>query len=292
MRAALLFRPNRHYRADEFARGLGRHGYQVCRSPITDPGPSDVLVIWNRTRRHEAEAARFERAGGRVIVAENGYLDRHGGEKHYALALGSHNGPGRWFVGDKARYEIDDQPWGSRGESVLVLAQRGIGQPGIAMPLDWIRTVMAKLARITQRPILLRRHPGLHGFRGALESDIAKAHCAVTWGSGAGIKAICAGLPCFHELDGWIGNSASARLADSVEQCDTPDRGLLWRRITWAQWTMREIECGEAFDRLLHAECHRLFCARTKPILHDRQGDAGGHPPLRRANEVRAVHQL
>lgn len=291
-RAALLFRPNRHYRADAFTRGLERHGYAVARSPLASPQPTDLLVIWNRTRQHERIALLYEQAGARVIVAENGYLDRLGSEKHYALALGHHNGAGSWFVGDRPRFEIEQEPVARPGGAVLVLPQRGIGEKGVAMPGDWARSIQPRLARITARPIIIRRHPGIHGLRRPLEDDLAKAHCVVTWASGAAIKAIRAGLPCFYEMDGWIGNCSATRLADQIEQCDTPNRGELWRRVTWAQWTMAEIECGEAFDGLIHAEGDHLFCARQPPIKHDRAGHGGGHPGLRGASGGQPVHCL
>ena len=218
-------------------------------------------MIWNRTRSHEAAAQTYERAGARVLVAENGYLDRLDGSKTYALALGKHNGAGRWFVGDQPRREIADEPWGPRGDHVLVLPQRGIGERGVAMPSGWPLAIRDRLAAITKRPLIFRRHPG-HRVDLPLEPDFARAHCVVTWASGAGVKAIRAGVPCFYEMDKWIAGCAAARLADQIERCDTPDRGMLWRLVSWAQWTLAEIETGEAFDRLLHEDDSRLFRAR------------------------------
>jgi hypothetical protein len=39
----------------------------------------------------------------------------------------------------------------------------------------------------------------------------------VTWGSGAGIKAMQAGIPVFHEFEQWIGGPGAARLDGQVE---------------------------------------------------------------------------
>lgn len=282
MRAALLFRRNRHYRLAEFKRGLERHGYSVSHSHDS-PRPGDLLVLWNRTRQYEQVARNYERAGAKVLIAENGWLDRLGGEKQYALALGHHNGAGRWFVGDRPRFEIEPLSV-PRGDAILILPQRGIGEPGVAMPPTWPRTIRDRLQRITKRPVIFRRHPGNHhaAFRQVpLEQDLSRAHCVVTWASGAGIKAIRAGVPCFYEMDGWIGSCAATRLADQLEQCDTTDSGELWRRISWGQWTMAEIESGEAFDRLLHEADRSLFCARQPPIDHDRSGDGRGDHAVR-----------
>ncbi len=282
MRAALLFRHRRHYRSAEFAHGLECHGYTISTAPERAPKPTDLLVIWNRTRAHEHYAAMYERAGAKVIVAENGWLNRQGGTKHYALALNHHNGAGRWFVGDRPRFEIEEEHC-PRGDAVLILPQRGIGERGVAMPLDWPRTIRDRVRQVTGRPVIYRRHPGNNhsALQATLEQDLSRAHCVVTWASGAAIKAIRAGVPCFHEMADWIGNCASTRLADQLERCDSPDPGELWRRVSWGQWTMAEIESGEAFDRLLHADDCSLFCARQPSLPRDCAGHGRGDHAVR-----------
>ena len=89
--ATCLFRTSDYYRRDEFCRGLARHGFTISDKHLARPGPRDVLLIWNRNRNVEEIAARYETAGARVIVAENGYLGQpQGGGKFYALALDQH----------------------------------------------------------------------------------------------------------------------------------------------------------------------------------------------------------
>jgi hypothetical protein len=259
-RVANLLRSNDHYRAHVFAAGLQRHGFVVEPKWQRSPLPEDALLIWNRTRGNEPIADIYERAGARVIIAENGFTPPASG-KHYALFLDHHNGAGRWHVGDRPRHPIP----------------RGIGERGIAMPSTWARAVLDRLALITDRPIVLRPHPGhrKNGEPDSLPAQLAEAHCAVTWGSGAGIKAMQAGIPVLHEFEQWIGGPGAARLDGQLERCDTPDRELLWTRISWAQWTLAEIESGEAFDGLLNA-CGDLFCAREQPVGDHREGDGRG----------------
>ena len=260
--ATCLFRQTPFYPRPEFAEGLRRHGYDVSNKRPHSFGPDDLLLIWNRNRQFEPIAAQYEAAGARVLVAENGYIDRTDDRKakYYALALNRHNGAGRWFIGDKARFEISEEPWRKRGDHILVLPQRGIGSQGVRMPSAWVPDIMKRLHRITDRPIKLRHHPG---HRKHQRDDLLEAlngcHAAVTWGSGAGIKSLRAGIPVFHELDKWIGNCAARRLVDNVENVHMPDRTELWRRVSWGQWTLPEIATGEAFDRLLHAEDRDLL---------------------------------
>lgn len=275
MRCCNLLRHGQHYRAEAFAQGLRRHGYQVEQRWQRQPRPDDLLLIWNRTRSYEAMAQIYEAAGARVVVAENGYLDRLDGTKHYALALGGHNGTGRWFVGAGPRFEIEDEPWRKDGTRVLVLPQRGIGQKGVAMPIHWEPNVMDRLERITQRQIVLRRHPG--HVKGAPPLDFQDIWCVVTWGSGAAMKALRAGVPVFHQLKNWIGAPGAAPLVDDIETRHTPDRHLLWTRVSWAQWSLEEIASGEAFDRLLHEEDRGLFRADQPALDHRGQGDGSGY---------------
>jgi len=258
--ATCLFRESVYYRKIEFLNGLRRHGFQVSDRHLRHPQPGDVLLLWNRPRPYEHVAAAYESAGATVIVAENGYLGQpEGGGKYYALALDRHNGAGRWYAGDRPRYEVKEDPWRKKGNHILVLPQRGIGSPGVRMPSAWTQQTMKRLEQLTDRPIRLRPHPGHKKLDPA--PDLVNCHAAVTWGSGAGIKAIRAGIPVFFDFEKWIGASGAARLGADLEACNMPDRTELWRRITWAQWSIDEISSGEAFDGLLNAEDSHLLCA-------------------------------
>ena len=69
---------------------------------------------------------------------------------------------------------------------------------------DWTVDVVSRLRRFTDREIRVRAHPGARPHP-PLTPDLADCWAAVTWGSGAGVKALCEGVPVFHELAGWIG---------------------------------------------------------------------------------------
>lgn len=264
------------YRGEAFRRGLERHGYTFEPRWRKEPGPRDVILMWNRLRTFEPQAALYQAHGARVLVVENGYLGTDpAGEKLYAVALDHHNGRGRWYVGDQARREFDLKPWRTRGDQVVILPQRGIGEHGIAMPRQWARTVRDRLAKITRRPIITRPHPG--ASKTDPWPDLKGAHCAVTWGSGAGIKAIAHGIPVFHALDGWIGAPAALPLGRDIERCYLDDRGAMFRRLSWAQWSISEIESGEAFARLID-EGGGLLRSGLEPV-QDRGGrDVRGAP--------------
>lgn len=253
MKRAAIF-PNERpwHRRALFTAGLQRAGFQV-EPRLFDPRPGDVLVLWNRNIYEEAHAQRFESAGATVVIAENGYIgmDESGG-RPLALAKRYHNGAGQWRIGPTSRWTMDLKPWRDRGDFILLLPQRGIGPPGVAMPNGWANRAAAELKKMTGRPIKLRLHPG--GSKEEPYEALKGAWAAVTWGSGAAIKALFAGVPVFYDFRSWIGASAAIHLKSAdLEQPFTGDRLPMFQRLAWAQWSGREIESGEAFAFLLES---------------------------------------
>ncbi|MER9768893.1 hypothetical protein NKJ09_22835 [Mesorhizobium sp. M0189] len=245
--------PSDHYRKDSFRRGLERCGFEVGQPPKLDPDPSDVLVIWNRASSNVALAERYEEAGARVIVAENGYIgaDRNGWQL-YAIALGHHLGAGEWPTRQDDRWAalgIELRPWRRAGREIVILPQRGFGEPGIAMPKTWAEEVAERLKKVTDRPVRIRFHPGK--ARTDPLPDLQDAWAAVTWASGAGIKALVAGIPVFHEMPSWVGGTAAKFGIEDIEDPFLGDRLPMLRRLAWSQWTEAEIQEGTPFKCLL-----------------------------------------
>lgn len=248
-RAYCLIRDIPHYRNDAFCRGLKAAGFKVIQGPPTEYRDIDVLVIWNRYDENDTYASRFERVGGTVLVAENGYLGVDWrGDRWYALARNHHNGAGTWEVGGPERWD----GWGVElaeqraGREIVILPSRGIGPRGVAMPNNW--EIEATLAIPGSR---IRPHPGARGDPIPLEQDLANAKAAVTWGSGAALKAMLFGVPIYYAMPNWIGAPGATPLAQAnFKQPTHGDRLACFRRLAWAMWTVGEIESGEPFVRL------------------------------------------
>lgn len=246
MKALCLIRDALHYRRDAFCAGLAAAGYSVVRD-LPNPSPEDILIIWNRYGRFDAEAKRFELAGARVLVAENGYLGKgwRGGD-WYALALGHHGGAGRWKYGGSDRWDkfgVELSPWRVGGDEIIILGQRGIGEPGLASPDGWAEKMKWRFHDSRIRP-----HPGKNGGPD-LMYDLEKARAVVTWSSGAALSALIYGIPVWCANKWWIGASAAAH----IDQClmrDDIARLETFRRLAWAQWNIDEIRTGEA---IIHA---------------------------------------
>lgn len=251
--ASDTFSDTPHASAPVFRKGLERLGYIVGQPPKRRPSEQDVLLTWNRHGVNDIYARRYEEAGARVIVAENGYVGTDAnGHQLYAIALWHHLGAGRWVVGAKDRWsdlKINLKPWRGGGREIVVLPQRGIGPLGYAMPQGWADDVVRRLKQVTDRPIRVRMHPGK--ARSDPYEDLRDAWAAVVWASGAGIKSIVHGVPVFHEFDRWIGAPAARFGIDQIECPYIGERLPMLRRLSYAQWTLDEISCGEPLRLLL-----------------------------------------
>lgn len=242
----LLEQPRKREECDQFAAGLEACGYKVHRD-VWDPKPDDVMVCWNRTGHAHTMARRFEQARARVIVAENGYLGAQWlGRRWYAIALGHHNGWGRWPAGGTERWDalgVQLAPMRPLGGEMVLLAQRGIAEPAMRTPDGWAATTARLLgARI-------RRHPGTSTAGPSLEDDLRDASIVATWSSAAAIRALVMGLHVVSGLPRWIAAPATAPVGDPVLNQDL--RLPMLQRLAWAQWSADEVVTGEPFRRLL-----------------------------------------
>lgn len=230
MKAWLNLRYTVSERCKIFTQGLERLGYTVVNGLTMTPGDRDILVSWNRL----GEAHRVARHFQTVLVTENAaWGNEFCGEHWYTMARGYHNTAGCFPVLGNERWDrlgVELQPWRTSGETVI-LPQRGIGPPGVAMPRDWPLRQQGRL----------RPHPGKHAGK-PLQEDLANAGKVVTWGSGAAVKALMWGIPVESHMPNWIAAQ------------DNTDAGRLatFRQLAWAQWRLEEIRSGAAFKHLIH----------------------------------------
>lgn len=247
--ACVTLRESAAYCPDVFREGFRRLGYSVT-NHASPSSPNDVLLVWNRRPCDEQMIRAYEARGARVLVTENGYIGADSdGHKLFALARGHHSGAGQWTVGDFNRWDqlgVEVKPWRQGGDHILVLGQRSIGEKGVAMPEGWAEKTVERIRKATRREVRLRPHPGV--ARTDPGDALRGAWAAVTWTSGAGIKALVAGYPVFCEFPGWIGASASSPHLDQLEEPWTGDRFPMLHRLAWAQWTRSEIASGEALS--------------------------------------------
>jgi hypothetical protein len=259
LQAFSLIREQPWYRRCAFERGLKELGIPVENRHPVKPDKNTLLLIWNRYATNHAIAEQVERAGGTVIVAENGYLgaggtspkfDVHpaGPQPHhyYALSLDWHNGRGRFNHGGPERFAalgVELKPWRAGGDYVLVCPNRSFGVGQQVMHPDWAERVAAKLRKIGEK-VVVRGHPGSKQPKRPLAEDLAGASEVWIWSSSVGVHALVEGIPVNCLAPYWICKGAGYGLADGA-------RKLELERMAWAQWTLAEIESGAAFRHLL-----------------------------------------
>jgi len=249
-RAFVKLQLSPHYQREAFEAGLKAVGFEILGCSLHRPEPGDLLVLWNRYLRDEVEARTYEKAGATVLIAENAYLAPDvKPPTTLAIAVGHHNGAGKWHVG-VGRRAIDwplNHSWRVDGDHVLIIPQRGYGEDGVRMPSGWAAQAERELRTMTKRPIRVRPHPGVRPHP-PMDDDLKDCWAAVTWGSGGALKAICAGIPVFHQFPQWIGAPAASRfILTDIEHPYVGDRSLMLHQVSWAQWTIEEIAGGKPF---------------------------------------------
>lgn len=252
MKAYCLIREAPWYRRSAFIRGLQAAGNRVMAGEPKECDSDTLLLTWNRYGHAHTLANRVEAAGGTVLVAENGYLGVGGstpkwdvwpeggtGSHYFALAVGGHNGSGHWHDGGGwARWDllgIDLKPWKQAGEYELILGSRPFGRPDMVQPSGWADTLASTLAAQGKRTYM-RTHPGNDKPAIPVHTLFERAAGCHVWASSAGLHAMIAGVPTRHYAPHWIGAG--------------PTREEALRRLSWAQWTIDEIQTGEPFHLL------------------------------------------
>lgn len=256
-RAWVEIRDKPHYRSEAFEAGLKACGFHVLmrQSPPRPPAPGDVYVIWNRYSDKEQCADRWEKSGGAVLVAENGYCGQDAaGRQLYALARHGHNGSGSWESGGAERWAglgLELAQWRSSGQHILVAPNRSFGSRQMAMPQGWGEEAVKQLRRFTKRPVRLRPHQNNGPEIRPLADDLANCWAVVIWASTVGVKALLAGVPVISMAPHWICKAAAGARLDEIENPPMPERRGAFERLAWAQWTVDEISRGEPFAALL-----------------------------------------
>lgn len=248
------------YRHDAFTAGLTACGYEV-RTRGPEGGPGRVLLIWSRYGEYHRLACEFEAKGGRVLVAENGYLAPGGISPHdqnprewFALGRGVHNdsaaipegGPERW-----AALGVDLKPWRTDGGHIVVCPNRSFGTPGRIMPPNWTNETVAKLQKLTKREIRVRQHPGNEPPKRPLAEDLVGAWAMVVWLSTAGVHSLIAGVPTICCSPFWICKDIAGTSLDQINDPPMIERMPTMQRMAWGQWSIEEIISGRPFKELL-----------------------------------------
>ncbi len=246
-----------------FLDGLKRHAMHCYmhdkKNPITDN--VDLVVMWSA--RNYSLIEDLKRRGINYLILERGYI----GDRNEYTSIG-YNGLNGYanFVTDKIRKRRVDifndlvKPYrATPGDYVMVMGQvpddASVRHVGFDM---WLEMTIAAIKNITDRKIFYRPHPlnkeslptDVEIIKGDLHDVMAKAHCVVTLNSNSGVDAVLAGIPCISCDAGSMAYEVTNNHLNAVIKPEVFDRERWFNKLTYCQWSINEIEQGQAWEHL------------------------------------------
>lgn len=246
--------------------GFDKMGYESISQYID----ADILVTWipwQNTLHHNA--GEFHKSQGKLwLVMENGYISNINGRRYCAMDINGYNGNGlgvdlnspsdRWD-----NFDLEIKPWKETGETILVIGQFGHQDIRYSMPYNWVDDVLARLIKITDRPIVYRpkptrpRLPTISCSNVIVDNEtkfidqLNNAHAVVTWNSPSlSSKALFEGVPVFIEAPTCVAKKLDAGNLSDIETPRKFPREQFFYNLAYSQWSKEEIEQGLPFELL------------------------------------------
>lgn len=241
------------------AEGLCRHGLDVERFGIAPRADVDVAVVWSWR-----VGMRIRQQGypGPILVMERGYL----GDRFSWTSLGwdGLNGRARF----PSAQDGGERFWMNFGhlacewerfDGYWLIAGQVLGDMSLANVnyLEWLKDMVDELdrmgvdVRFRPHPEAVRRGqqfpvPAYMVSKGTLEQDLSEATCVIAYNSNTTVDAVLAGIPAITVDEGAMAWDVTSHHVGQAHV--TPDRTEWFRRMAWRQWTIDEIQSGEAWE--------------------------------------------
>lgn len=165
--------------------------------------------------------------------------------------------------------DVSLKDWRRDGNHILICTQRngGWSMKGLTVN-DWLEEVVTKIKRFTDRPIIVRGHPGDKAAATYLASklgrytvstnphildDFKNAWAVVTYNSSPGVAAAIEGIPVFvddpeprYSQAYEVGNTDFTK----IEKPLLPERQKWVEKISMCHWKMSELADGTAWRHI------------------------------------------
>jgi hypothetical protein len=161
---------------------------------------------------------------------------------------------------------VDLKPWRTEGNHILILCQRPKGWNMMGNDQDqWLDKMISKIRKHSQRPIVVRMHPG-DGTRFKqiekiqkrygkaisisekenIRDELVNCWCAVGFNSTPNVVSVILGVPVYLEdpRHSWAADIAFTDLS-LIENPPTPDRTQWVKRIANIHWSNDEVVQGK-----------------------------------------------
>lgn len=229
-----------------FARGSGGVVSETIPATIAD-GPVAFYGAVGVEHLYRQAVAR-----GDWYYGDNAYFDslRHKFFRFTRDALQAHS-PGKPDHARAKALGIEVQPWREDGRHIVVVEQSEHFLTRVCGKYNWLKQTVEELKRNTDRPIKVRAwHRNKAKAAATLANDLKGAWALVTHMSAAANEALLHGVPVF--VTGVC--AATVMASGELSRIESPRRAE--GREEWAawlagmQWTIPEIESGEAWRKL------------------------------------------
>jgi len=176
--------------------------------------------------------------------------------------------PARWKQIQRD-YNISLKDWKPRGDNILICTQRngGWSMSGFDV-VDWLKQTVANIRKYTDRPIVVRGHPGDKGAQeylsknqgpweistsSSIVDDFNRAWCVVNYNSSPGVAAAIEGLPVFITDPNPSRSQAYPVANTKLNTIENPayfDRQQWIERIAMSHWHFDELSNGSAWAHM------------------------------------------
>jgi hypothetical protein len=274
-----------------FADGVTTQGDQGVKHTALTIIPSDVAVIqgWTHEQGKSAPHLTFrqqiidtQRQHGRRLLVIDSNLFNYKQKNHPANYLrysfdGVFPTTGNYFdqIVDPLRWQqiqqdldVPLQSWRTHGNHILICTQRqgGWSMKGLNV-MQWLNQTVEEIRKYSNRPILVRAHPGDKQAKNylsqdprwtistnpGLKDDLHSAWAVITYNSSPGVAGAIEGIPVFV-TDPVPENSQAYAVANTdLSQLETPktfERQAWVERLAMSHWNFAELSNGAAWRHI------------------------------------------
>jgi hypothetical protein len=274
---------------ESFATGVAASGGQVRveRDYVYTPGKLAVMLGWattntggqNITLRKQIIAEQ-QRRGLQTMCIDAScwkYIDDGSRYLRYSLngpfydraEYANHNSDSSKWLEIKQALHIELQPPQTNAQGHILICMQRDG--GFAMktlnPLEWLTQKIQHIRQYSNRPIVIRPHPGdyraqefvqyhnrrdlsvVDPERTKLTDNLTGAHAAVFFNSSASVAAVCAGIPVFVDDRSCVAWQVANQ---DITQIETP---AVFEREQWlydlaaAHWSDADAQAGRIWQK-------------------------------------------
>jgi len=171
----------------------------------------------------------------------------------------------------KRDYNMDLKPWRTQGNHILVTLQRPLGwsMRGVDL-MKWLKRTLGKIRENSDRPILLRWHPGdwkaFPNYKPTLDKfgvvlspqdrhitqDLVNCWAVVCHNSTPSAVAPIEGIPAFITDDPTYSQGGDIANTDftQLENPNLPDREQWIRKLAQCHWSFEDVKSGRCWSHM------------------------------------------